>query len=45
VQMPRIRIAWAMGFIAFAALELGAIRVLSEMQLRANIVNVRRTAP
>jgi hypothetical protein len=37
VELPRFRIAWAMVLVAAIALELGAIRALSAMQLQANI--------
>jgi hypothetical protein len=42
VQTPPFRIAWAMVLIAAIALEFGAIRALSEMQLRANIEGSHR---
>jgi hypothetical protein len=41
VKIPPFRIAWAMAFVAVIALEFGAIRALSVIQLRANIEGSR----
>jgi hypothetical protein len=41
VKIPPFRIAWAMAFVAVIALEFGAIRALSAMQLRANLEGSR----
>ena len=32
VRIPRVRIVWAMAFVAFAALNFGAIRAMSDRQ-------------
>ena len=44
MRLPRFRIAWVMIFVAIVALDLGAIRALSDMQFRAYVNGYHRLA-